>query len=119
MYIPKDHRFYRFLALLWMALIFWLSSKSNLPAPTLFWGQDKLAHALVFGILGLLFCRSFNPREENLPWNRILLITVLVGAFGCFDEIHQLFVPGREASIWDVAADTFGGLLASLIIWKR
>lgn len=102
-----------------MVMIFWLSSRPDLPVQPLFWGQDKIAHAVVFGILGLLFAFSFRPRQGNSPPIRILLITLMVAVYGGFDEAHQLFVPGREASISDLAADTVGGFLAGILFWKR
>jgi VanZ family protein len=100
-------------------MIFYLSSRSDLPAPSLFMGLDKLAHALVFGILGFLFGRSFKLRKGDAPFSRVLLITLMVAVFGGLDEAHQLFVPGRMASIGDIAADIGGGFLFALIFWRR
>jgi VanZ family protein len=33
------------------------------------------------------------------------------------DEFHQLFLPNRTGSIWDVMIDCAGGLLMQLILW--
>ncbi|MBW1798415.1 MAG: VanZ family protein [Deltaproteobacteria bacterium] len=115
----NDHRTFKVLAVCWMAIIFWLSSMPDLPSPSLFSAQDKLAHVLVFGVLGFLFSRSFSPRDENLPFTRVLLVTLMVAVYGGFDEAHQLFVPGREASLGDLAADAVGGFLAGIFFWKR
>ena len=119
MNLMRDYRFYRVLALGWMSMIFWLSCQSDPPIRSFFWGQDKLEHACAFGILGVFFSRSFKTREQAAPLTRILLITVMVAAFGGFDEAHQHLVSGREASIGDLAADTIGGFLAAIIFWKR
>jgi VanZ family protein len=43
----------------------------------------------------------------------------MVAVYGGFDESHQMFVQGREASLGDLAADTVGGFLAGLFFWKR
>lgn len=47
-------------------------------------------------------------------------------AFAATDEIHQLFVPGREGRVWDVCIDSIGSLMGVLvfmlcykIVWKR
>ena len=119
MTLINDHRIYKVLALGWMAIIFGLSSLPDLPGPSLFSAQDKLAHVLVFGVLGFLFTRSFRPREENLPFTRALLVTLMVAVYGGFAEAHQLFVPGRETSLGDLAADIVGGFLAGIFFWKR
>jgi len=119
MKLLNDHRTFKVLAVFWMTTIFWLSSIPDLPAPSFFSAQDKLAHVLVFGVLGFFFSRSFRLRDENLPFTRVLLVTLMVALYGGFDETHQLFVPGREASLGDMAADTVGGFLAGLFFWKR
>lgn len=109
---------FRALTLGWMALIFFLSSRPDVPAPELFSQQDKVAHLLVFGVLGLLLAFSLAPPAEA-TWRRVFLITVLVAVYGVTDELHQYFVPGREASAWDVLADGVGGFLAgALLLWR-
>jgi VanZ family protein len=115
----SDYRFYRVLSVGWMAMIYWLSCQSELPILVLFRGQDKLEHALVFGMLSVFFFRSFRPLEERPPFSRVLLITFMVATFGGFDEAHQHFVSGREASLWDLAADVTGGFLAAILFWRR
>ena len=105
MKLLSDHRTFKVLALFWMALIFFLSSIPDLPAPSVFRAQDKIAHMLVFGILGFLFSRSFKPLEKDPGFRRVLLITLMVAVYGGLDESHQMFVPGREASLGDLAAD--------------
>lgn len=109
---------FRALTLGWMALIFFLSSQPDVPAPELFPQQDKVAHLLVFGVLGLLLALSLSP-PVVATWWRVLLITALVMAYGVTDELHQYFVPGREASAWDIVADTVGGFLAgTFLLWQ-
>jgi VanZ family protein len=110
-----DYRVWRVLALGWMALIFFLSSKSDLPVPPLFPFQDKVEHGVAFGILGVFFYRSFKPRWAPPLLKRVLVITAMVAAYGAFDEIHQSFVPARDASLADFAADTIGGLVSAII----
>ena len=78
MWLTKDYRIYRIMALGWMAMIFFLSSKSDLPAPSFFWGQDKITHMLVFGVLGFLFARSLGPKRVTSPFARVAVITMMV-----------------------------------------
>jgi VanZ family protein len=110
-----DYRVWRVLALGWMALLFLLSSQSDLPVPPLFPLQDKIEHGVAFGILGAFFHRSFKPYWSPPLLKRVLVITAMVAAYGAFDEFHQSFVPARDASLADFAADTIGGLVSAII----
>lgn len=110
---------YRVVAVVWMAVIFYLSSKSDLPSLSLFWGEDKVAHGVFFGVLGFFYVRSLRPWDQVLSLKELILVTVMVTAYGAIDEIHQTFVMGREASLGDLAADAAGGLIAAAIFWRR
>lgn len=99
-------------------LIFFLSSQPSLPAVSFFSGADLLLHAVFYAILCVFLARSFmDPQIRN--WNRVILLTILVTAYGVTDEYHQSFVPGRSASIWDVLADDVGGFLAAVMLFWR
>jgi VanZ family protein len=94
--------------LLYMLLIFHLSSESD-PLPVLtenVW--DKVLHTIEYGALGWLFCRAFAGEGLPLVFAAVcaLIATSLYG--GC-DEWHQLFTPGRTSDIHDWFADTIGG----------
>jgi VanZ family protein len=107
---------FQHLALIWMAVIFYLSHQSSLPTPELLPGQDKLFHALAYGVLGsllLMSCRLGKDSYTKIQMNRSILIASL---YGISDEIHQYFVPGREADVMDWVADTLGALMAVLAI---
>lgn len=111
---------YRIITLGWMMLIFFLSAQPSLPTPALFPGADLLAHAVFYAVLGVFLARSLIP-QRVMTWKRIMLVTVLVTAYGVTDEYHQLFVPGRDASGWDILADGLGGFLAAWMLfwWDR
>ncbi|MFO7736987.1 MAG: VanZ family protein [Desulfatiglandaceae bacterium] len=119
MKFTADYRVYRILAVGWMAAIYLLSSMPDLSGPALLKGQDKLFHVLFFALLGGFFICSFKPSKKRVPFTRVLWVTLLVAGYGVFDELHQMHVPGRDASIADLAADAIGGFLAALILWKR
>ena len=119
MNLTTHYKLYRVAAVLWMAVIFFLSSQSKLPLPNVIPSTDKLAHAITFGILGILFACSFKriPEDRYALIKRIVLITVMVMLYGASDETHQLFVEGRDASIADLIADTTGGLISVSIFY--
>ena len=100
----------RFLpALAWAAVVFWLSSQSH-PLPFLpdeIFSFDKLLHALEFAAGGALLAWALLPRG---PWRAFLLAALLAAAWGAGDEIHQGFVPGRDADVWDWVADAAGAV---------
>jgi len=76
-----------------------------IPAP---W--DKMAHAAFFFVFSLLLARWV-----SLPVALVIMLALLVGAA---DEIHQLFLPGRQAGWDDWLADAVGTGLV-LLGYKR
>lgn len=73
----------------------------------------KSAHFLEYMILALL---AFNVLIMYFDINNVLIIGIIfVFLYACSDEIHQLFVPGREGAIRDVIIDTCGGATLLLI----
>jgi VanZ family protein len=94
-----------------MALIFYLSSFHQAPLPDNV--SDKFAHTGAYAMLGVLVVRGFAGRlPVRLTW-RVALLTVLVTTlYGVSDELHQMFVPGRSADVYDVVADAAGALAA-------
>jgi VanZ family protein len=71
--------------------------------------RDKLAHFGEYFIFGWLVARSF----DGQGWSprKHLLWTVFFGIFlGTLDEFYQGFIPGREQSVLDLAADVLGAL---------
>ena len=100
-------------------LIFGLSSLSKgvtIPSP---FGVDKVVHFVEYGALGFLLARSIaNARSGSFSGFLLVLVVILATLYGISDEVHQAFVPGRNASPWDVAADGLGGLMGA-ITYKR
>ena len=104
-------------ALFWAILIFILSSIPSLKTPDvgLSW-QDKGAHVLEFGIFGFFLQRSFRTFfNEGI---RVHVFVLIVGVlYGGLDELHQLFVEGRQASVEDFLADSIGIFLSQVFCW--
>ena len=73
---------------------------------------SNLAHIPAYGILTILWIKSFNGTfaNRNYIFVNILILAGLV-LFSVSDEIHQSLVPGRIASIMDVGLDLIGILL--------
>jgi hypothetical protein len=72
-------------------------------------GADKIAHAVLFSILGLLWSLGF-PRR---PWT-VLAVGV---AYGVVLEIYQgWLIPGRTSSQVDALFDALGMMLGTLTV---
>lgn len=66
---------------------------------------DKLAHAATFGVIALSLWLAAGRR-----W--LLACAALALALACYDEWRQLMLPGREADMYDLLANTVGIVLA-------
>jgi uncharacterized membrane protein len=138
---------YLSLTLLYAALIFFLSSSSNMgnPASIIYFFEpfirslensglgfllyplyifalypDKAAHMVLYAGFGFLLYLTLN----NSPYKRLrdhaFIFAFLIGtAYGASDEFHQYFVPGRTMSIWDLLADSIGLALAQAAIYIK
>lgn len=77
----------------------------------------KGAHFTVYFVLSLLVYRGFSLGRG--PWfqGRQALWTVLViFLYASSDEFHQSFVHGRHGNWYDVVLDTFGGVVALILL---
>jgi len=107
--------------LVWMALIFTLSSIPDLSSglqPMWDLVLRKSAHAGEYAILGWLAYRALV--SSGVSRTRALWLAVLIGAaYAASDEFHQTFVPGRHGAVIDATLDSFGVLFGVLIGHKR
>jgi VanZ family protein len=101
-------------AVTYMALIWWLSSiPITLPLPSIPW-RDKALHVVEYFVLGLLVARAVRGTWPLLVPRRALLSAALITAgWGYLDEVHQAFVPGRDANAWDLLANVIGAALGA------
>lgn len=75
---------------------------------------DKVAHLVLYGVLGWLAARSLR-REGRLRPPAAFLCWFAVLLFAALDEYHQLWIPGREAAVDDWIVDVLAagaGILA-------
>ena len=116
--IPSFSRFIP--ALIVMAAIFYLSHQpGDFFTPYLFDWADKIAHLLVYAMLGLALIYGF-PQQLRRD-RKVLIVSIVIVVsvlYGISDEIHQSFVPGRYPSISDIIADGAGALLVCLL-WLK
>jgi VanZ family protein len=143
--VTKTRRFFWYLLPIgiWMAVIFSASSdagsfqhSSRIVAPVvrflfpriseegvhaIVFGVRKVAHLTEYALLAGLVWRAFRSQDiaDRLSWSwKHALQTILVVAlYAASDELHQAFVPNREASAVDVLIDTAGAAGGLFIIW--
>lgn len=104
---------------LYASAIFLLSSQSHpeehLPSFLLKDTSDKILHAVEYGILAALCCRAFSwAAAPAVARQAIVLAIVTASVYGITDEVHQAFVPLREASWQDWLADTIGAAIGAI-----
>lgn len=69
----------------------------------------KLAHFTEYAVMGsLISIILFNIQHKLKP--QFFIATIWVFLSASFDEIHQLFIPGRSGNFMDVLLDTSGGI---------
>ncbi len=110
---------YQMPAILWMGVIFLLSSFPSSAFPAIPIPQiDKLVHAGIFFTLCAVLDRAIvhQNRFPRLSRHHLLIAVLVVALYGISDEYHQSFVPGRDVEILDATADAVGGLLYA-ILW--
>jgi VanZ family protein len=113
-------RFAALLWVLWLATLWWLSSRSAPVAklPTFQFG-DKVAHFGYFFVGGSLLVIALRDVIPN--WKKRALCVIAASALvGAGDEFHQSFVPNRYGNDpWDWLADVLGGTAAALFVRPR
>jgi len=80
----------------------------------------KLAHWIEYFILAILLHRAFGQRQDSgwqLRWAAWTLGAILLCSLA--DELHQVFVPTRGASLRDSLLDFFGGSCAVAVLYVR
>ena len=98
--------------LAYAGVIFYLSSRCW-SGPPLFLHADKVIHLVIYAGLGALCVwalrgTSLRGRAQLLP-----LAVAMAFIYGVTDEMHQMFVPGRDASAADLVFDAIGGFLGA------
>lgn len=112
----KRFAYYWLPVIVYCLIIFVQSSfpaSKHLPA---FDFSDKLLHAAVYAVLGMLLYRALDAMHGRPSTVNIILLSIFLTAlYGASDEFHQYFVPFRSAEFLDFAADVVGGIFGVMI----
>ena len=109
----RKYRVFTILFLLAAVGIFYFSSMPTIMKKLPFPMFDKILHIIAFIIFAFL---ASGALWENRITKHIVFWAIVLSAFyGATDEIHQLYVQGRQCSIYDWIADIVGAIIGVLI----
>lgn len=74
--------------------------------------NDKILHLGAYAGLGFLLSAALTA--YGLRRGTLIITLALAALYGCFDELTQLLVRGRQAELADWAADVFGAGLGGV-----
>lgn len=105
---------YQLPAIIWMLIIFTLSSRQRIGVSEVYWMNFaffKSLHVIEYAILYMLILRALTSGRggHKKHYMSAFVLTVL---YAISDEMHQTFVPTREGTVRDVGIDTIGAFLA-------
>ena len=101
---------------LYAGLIFYLSGIPRPLPPIQIPFFDKIMHAGEYSIFAFLAARALKNSPRKAFFENFKILSVLSAAlYGISDEVHQNFVSNRNASAFDVLADTIGGVAGTVI----
>jgi VanZ family protein len=78
---------------------------------------QNLLHVPVYAVLTWLWWRALAPPKPSVKAGRraALLAAAIAIGYGVLDEIHQMQVPGRFASVTDALLNAAGA--AAVVLW--
>jgi len=73
--------------------------------------SDKVLHFLAYAVMGILFYRAYQTLRIKDNQQMLLLLSIVSASlYGISDEIHQYYVPFRDAESLDAIANFLGAL---------
>lgn len=109
-------------ALLWLIAVTLLSVMPGNAVPKFdLASSDKFGHTMAYALLTWLIFRGFridNGRSAN--WKEGMVIVCLSSGYGILMEFVQAtFFPSRFFEVDDMLANTFGALIAAVVVWQK
>ncbi|MEW5758180.1 MAG: VanZ family protein [Candidatus Omnitrophota bacterium] len=114
----KKFIFYWLPFFIWSGFLYYLSSrpayffpKTNIPF------SDKIVHVFEYIVFSILLFRALKAYIKNFKYIFIIFIVLYCTVvFGMIDELHQAFVPGRNAAMPDLVSDMLGAIIGITLI---
>lgn len=77
---------------------------------------QNLLHIPLYGTLAFLWCRSFEKSSFGIK-KMVLTSFFITVLYGCFDELHQTFVPGRYGGLLDIYLNITGAICGIFLFY--
>lgn len=78
----------------------------------------ELGHLFEFGILYFLLIMAVLSYGHLKKWMEVMIIIISL-LYGLVDELHQLYVPFRSFSVFDLIKNAIGVLAIALLIHQK
>ena len=115
-----SRHWYKLPAIFYSILIFFLSSlpQSEIPHVRII-GFDKFLHFTEYLLYGMTLMLAYTRAKSSIVLKNAFTVSAVTGIlYAVTDEIHQLFVIGRDCSIADFSADALGVVFGIFLFWK-
>jgi len=100
-----------------MGLIFFFSAQpKGSPVLETFPLPAGIGHMAGYALLAVLLYRAVNGSFVGWNWRAVSYAFLLALIYAVSDEIHQVFVPGRNASVIDVIIDMVGAMIGLALV---
>lgn len=100
-------------AAVWAAVLFLLSAWPNPSGPSWLRVSDKVAHFVLFAVLGAALAVGRRWSGSSVSHFMVLVVGMLYGAT---DEWHQALVPNRTPALDDWIADVAGVVVGYAVV---
>ena len=101
--------------IIWLGMLF-IVSVLPVSGPQTDLPSDTIAHFVIYGITAILLFRHFNKKYKKRK--AIVFSFIFASIYGAIMEMVQYLLPYREFSMIDIASNTSGAFLFSLIYAK-
>jgi len=109
------------LPVVWAIFIYLGSSVPGKEIPGVVSQTSIILHIVEYAVLSMLSIHALVAENDQSQSRRehCLWVFVLTVVYAVADELHQAFVPGREAHVGDLVADAVGAGVGMAIYWWR
>ena len=108
-----------FATIVWAGLIFIGSSIQGSTLPAAPDVTSFLVHFFEYAILGFLLCQIVirKSKVQSQKFKKKIVVILIIGMlYAISDEVHQLFVPGRNFELIDLVMDGMGLITGMFVV---